>query len=252
MNDVRLVATASLLLFLLPAISRASLVYNYGQDYLYDSNTRLYWQIASVPTSTFTPVGAARVATLGQVDALLAYNLGYPSNGGYSLPAAYSADAANLASFFSSDASAQTNPPAPISSTGLSGIGYVFGGAISDAPANPRAFDGLTIVYNGASVISSDWVIGGAATVDLYVPGTSIPTDAWFCSSSPCPTETNAFLVSTTAPAVPLPGSGMLMLSALTGLGVLFGRRKSRALMSYAAPARASASAPLISYAAPC
>jgi hypothetical protein len=234
MKRTKLILILMFLATAFPKLACASLYYNYTQDYLYDSSTGLYWQIDLVSTSTFKPSGNGQLATGDQVVSLLTSVAGPMSGGYYSNPAAYSSNIANLASFFSSDLPASSNPPAPIPSTGLQGIGYFFGGAISDGPNQPGAVDAFDIAYSGTSLHSSDWVIGGGITADEYVPGQSPPDPYWFfCNNlnpATCQTQYPAYIVSTTPPApVPLPAAGWLMWSAVPVLSLLVPRsRKDR------------------------
>jgi len=212
-----------------PVIANAAITYSYGQDYLYDSTTGLYWQTAPIPTSTFIPSSAAQIATYAQLNQLYS-EVGLPGllSNTTVVPGAYSINIANLISFFSNDTPAQSqqpNPSIPAETYSLPPtFGVIYNLLGPGHGINP--FDYAFSSYSRGPLLSDlNWVYQGNTTVGSYGP-TNIN---WVCEppniEGPCPSAALAFLVSTVAP-VPLPASTWLVLSALCGLGFMARRRE--------------------------
>jgi hypothetical protein len=205
---------AALALLAGPVVANADLIYNYAADYMYDSSTGLYWQIGTVPTSTFVPSGSRQIAgtQLGQL---------FNEVGANSFSeAAYSSQIANLLSFFTTDA------PAPPNFGNIPAENYVLPWT---AFSTGTSFNYMTVGYSGgpSTPWSIDWTLSENATIGAYGPAFPYPyndcgTGLWFACGSQA---VNAFLISDIVP-VPLPASAWLMVSGLGGLGVMVRRRR--------------------------
>jgi hypothetical protein len=193
--------------------ANAALIYNYAADFMYDSSTGLYWQIGSVPTSTFLPDGSGQVAGAQQLGQLL-NEVGADSFS----QAAYSSQIANLVAFFSTDA------PAPPASSNIPAENYQLPWT---AYSTGTTFNYMTVGYSGgpATAQAIDWAFSENATVGAYGPAMPYPycgVGLWPACGS---TAVNAFLISDAAP-IPLSASAWQM---LLGLGVLGGMLRWRA-----------------------
>jgi hypothetical protein len=192
----------------------AALMYNYAQDWLYDSTSGLYWQVAPIPTSTFVP-SADAVATDQQLDQLgtdagltgFTYSVSETS-------APYSQTLANLLAFFQSDAPARSAQSQ--SNLSLSGLYFYTG----DVQYGPDDFEYQVFSYR-ASADSSLWNYVSTTTLGTYGPGNPCPAGV---SGGTCPAFEAGFVVSSVQP-VPLPNSAGL---TVLGLSVLAGCLRRR------------------------
>jgi hypothetical protein len=181
------------------APARSTIVYNYAQDWMYDSTSGLYWQTQEIPTATFFPT-SGKIATFQQLAGLLStFGSGSPTG-------AFSPQLANLLSFFESDTSV-ANPPNPALSLTVSAV-YDYG--ITDPP--PLNFEYWYLNYSSPSHTASGWSFLETTTIGDYGPGDACPA-----YPASCPAFEPAFVVSTTPP-VPLPASLWLFLSGALAL----------------------------------
>lgn len=180
--------------------THASVVYNYGQDWLFDSATGLYWQTAQVPSSTLIP-SAGTIADVNLV-MQLASDAGIPSlfTGANDPAAPYSPTLANFLSFFASDAPA--SPRAPIAFDAL----YRF---VPDLQLG--GYEYLVFSYT-RDTHSSGWLYFANTTIGTYGPGS-------VCEEPPCSPTVPAFVYSTVQPT-PLPATAWLLVAGLAVLGV--------------------------------
>ena len=101
----------ALFAFMTPAW--ASIVYNYNQDWLFDSVSGLYWQSLQIPTSTFIP-STGTIASLQQlVDLGPDAGVGSLFTQGPGQQGSYSHPLADLLSFFEADTPAPSRPHPP-------------------------------------------------------------------------------------------------------------------------------------------
>jgi hypothetical protein len=177
--------------FAAPAWS--TIVYNYAQDWMYDSTSGLYWQTQEIPTATFLPT-SGKIATFQQLTGLWS-DAAVP---GYTFPSGsptgtFSPQLANLLSFFESDTSV-ANPPNPALSLTVSEV-YDYG--ITDPP--PLNFEYWYLNYSSPSQTASGWSFVETTTIGDYDPGDACPAYLESCSAFE-----PAFVGSTTPP-VPRP-----------------------------------------------
>jgi hypothetical protein len=189
-------------LLLLADLARADIVYNYDDQWLFDSESALYWQLLPIPSATFVPSYGA-IAGHEMLATLLAHV------GASYAPSLYSPALANLLSFFQSGL-----PAASETSVSASGIYHY-------PPSGPVGeFETVFLAYEMTDVAGL-WLLSGTSTIGSYGP--QRPCWEAILVDGKCPEYQNAFVVSSTAP-VPLPAAVWLLMSGIGALGV-FGRK---------------------------
>jgi len=198
-------AIGFILLALLTSTSAsAALTFNYSQDWLYDSASGLYWQVLPVPTATFVPATGS-VATGDQLDQL-SVDVGIPN--GFA-QVAYSQNIANVMSFFQSDrpasASALSQPNLQVTALYLDGIFPTLPNYVDEPDYEYESMSYAAVPGSGTPT-NPLWLYQSISTVGTYGPGNPCPNQ-----SATCPAFEPGFVVST-APPVPLPASGTLLM----------------------------------------
>ncbi len=223
MNKLPVRAVTTAVLILIGLLSRtatsATLTYNYAQHWMFDSNTGLYWQVAQIPTSTFTPA-AGEVATDAQLTQL-GNDVGVPNfllTPAPGQPTVFSQDLANLLAFFQSDAPPPVNKPFSFS------LATVYSAGPGDGPP-PDVFEYHLVSYTPTAIPNPQplWLFQGLSTVGSYGPNNPCPPN--FGVTCPAASEA-AYIVSTVQP-VPLPGSATSIVLGLTLLGWLAHRARA-------------------------
>ena len=202
--------TACLIAYATPAA--ATMTYDYTQRWMFDSDSGLYWQLLSIPTSTFLP-SHGTIATYDQLNDL-ANHVGLTNLfDQYSPPAAYSFPLANLLSFFASNSPAQS----PTLQPNLT-LSALYDSRPSALPNSEQNFEYAHLTYDTAGTGASNWLFRGVTTIGSYGPGFPCPT-----FDEGCPLTELGFVVATVQP-VPIPASVWLMMSGMGALAAF--RRK--------------------------
>lgn len=207
--------------------AEADLTYNYEQQWLFDSDTELYWQFLAIPASTFEPSHGS-LATSTEFFELL----GHADVGAIQgAPGDYSSSLANLLSFLSTNSPALSSDLQPDLS-----VGALYSDPSSALPGSPGSgHNYFGLEYAQVDPTTSTWQFYWNTTIGSYGPAFPCPS---FHSPAGCP-DTQLGLVFSTSPpaAVPVPGAIWLMIS---GIGTVLAWRRTQRT-SRAAGARYSA-----------
>jgi hypothetical protein len=174
----------------------ADVIYNYDEHWLFDSTTGLYWQVLQVPSATFAP-GSGTIPDAGSLGQL-EFDAGVSGIAGV---APYSSTLANFLSFLASDAPAVPGTP----------IDFL---ALYQYPADlPQGGYQYAVFNYTPDPDSANWLFVSTSTIGTYRPGRP------WCPGDVCSPTQPAFVYSEIRP-VPLPASGLLLLSGLALLTV--------------------------------